>query len=312
MAVFVALTELLGGLLLAFAGGELFLRGVVGIAAWLRIPKAVAAATLAAFATSSPEISVAVNAGLLDEGPVALGDALGSNIVNVGLVLGLVLVIGPVPFRMVDHRREFVLALLVPLVILAILADGWYSRWEAVGSLVFFSCWLFLAVRHALKERSPPDANGVPRRGWIPFTLAAVGLVLLAGAGKLIVAGGTDLGTIFQLDPFFIGVTVVALGTSTPELATAVVSKLRGHDEVGVGTVLGSNIFNCLFIVGLTGAIRPFAVEPKEVGVSIAFGVFTVLCLYPGRSGSLSRTRGFLLLALYAGSIAAAAWTQVK
>jgi cation:H+ antiporter len=90
------------------------------------------------------------------------------------------------------------------------------------------------------------------------------------------------------------------------------VSKLRGHDEVGVGTVLGSNIFNCLFIVGLTGVIRPFAVEPKEVGVSIAFGVLTVLCLYPGRSASLSRSRGLLLLALYAGSIAAAAWTQVR
>ena len=296
---------LLAGLVLAFVGGELFLRGVVGIAAWLRIPKALAAATLGAFATSSPEISVAINAGLAEEGSVALGDALGSNIVNVGLVLGLVLCIGRLPFKMKDHRREFIL-------VLGILADGFYSRWEAAASLVVFALWLGLAARHALQERSPPDTDGVPRRGWIPLTLSLVGAGLLALAGKFIVMGGTGVGEMFGLDPFFIGVTIVALGTSTPELATAVMSKLRGHDEVGVGTILGSNIFNCLFIVGLTGMVAPFSVQPQDVAVSVGFGVVTVLCLVPLRGRDLGRHRGLLLLALYAASILAASLTQVK
>jgi cation:H+ antiporter len=213
---------------------------------------------------------------------------------------------------MKEQRREFILALLVPLVVLGILADGVYSRWEATVSLAVFAFWLTLVARHAWRERSAPETQHVPRSGWIPLALSLAGAGLLALAGKFIVMGGTGLGQLFGLDPFFIGVTIVALGTSTPELATAVISKLRGHDEVGVGTILGSNIFNCLFIVGLTGVVAPFEVQPQDVAVSIGFGVATVLCLIPLRGQDLGRHRGLLLLALYAASIFAASLTQVK
>ncbi|HMP02209.1 MAG TPA: sodium:calcium antiporter [Gemmatales bacterium] len=295
--------ELLAGVVLAGLGGELFVRGVLGLACWLRMPKALAAATLAAFATSSPEVSVAINAALANTPAVALGDALGSNIANVGLILGLVLCIGPLPFNWKAKRREYLIALVVPLLVLAILADGYYARWEAIGSLALFAGWLFLAARHALHERGTTPPKSTARQGLTALAIGLLGLGILAVAGTLIVQGGVKLGEWLNLNPFFVGATVVALGTSTPELATAVIAKLRGHDEVGIGTILGSNIFNCLLIVGITGLLRPFEIKPTAVVGSILFGVATLLCLYPLRSNQIGRSRGPVLLGLYAASV---------
>ena len=127
-------------------------------------------------------------------------------------------------------------------------------------------------------------------------------------SGNLIVTGGTALGEMLGVSSFLIGVTVVAFGTSSPELATAVVSKLRGHDEVGIGTVLGSNLFNCLFIIGLAGVIHPFPQAISMVLPSVVFGVLTVLALVPIAGSTLGRPRGALLLGLYTASILAAWW----
>lgn len=302
--------ELLAGIVCAFLGGELFLRGVVGLSDWLRIPKAVTAATLAAFATSSPEISVAVTAASEGKSPIALGDALGSNIVNVALVLGLVLCIGPLRFDWRPYRREFLTALVVPFVLGVSLLDGRFARWEAILCLVLFAVWLGLVVRDAVRQRADIATTVTPRRGVIAALLGAVGLVFLVLAGRLIVSGASGVGAAVGLDPFLVGVTLVAFGTSAPELATAVIAKLRGHDEVGVGTILGSNIFNCLFIVGLTGLIGPFDEPLAHVLPSLLLGVVGVACLAPVRGPTLYRGRGLILLALYAGAILLACFTQ--
>jgi cation:H+ antiporter len=302
----VPLAELLTGVLCAAGGGELFLRGVVGLSDWLRVPKAVTAATLAAFATSSPEISVAVTSALAGSPRVALGDALGSNVVNVGLVLGVMLCIRPTPFDWSATRREFGLALVAPLLVLAALADGHLARVEAAVGLAVFGTWLLLVLQDALKARHGTAPSVTRRQGLVAAGQGAAGLVLLVVAGRLIVAGATGIGAMLGMDLFLIGATVVAFGTSAPELATAVVAKVRGHDDVGVGTVLGSNIFNCLFVVGLAAGIRPFDQPPWGVLSSVAFGVLTVACLAPGRRAALPRSRGVLLLALYAGSVAVA------
>lgn len=295
--------ELLFGVVCAFAGGELFLRGVIGISDWARVPKAVTAATLAAFATSSPEISVAVTASLRGQTPVALGDALGSNIVNVALILGLVLCVGPLRFDWRPNRREFCYALAVPFVVLATLLDGRFTRWEGVFCLGVFAGWLYLVYHDARRQRSAVERTVGTRQGVIAEVFGGVGLSVLVLAGRLIVSGAAGVGTAFGLDPFLIGVTMVALGTSAPELATAVVAKLRGHDEVGVGTILGSNIFNCLFIVGLAGVIGPFEEPLAHALPSILFGGVAVACLAPVTGPTIGRPRGLLLLGLYAASI---------
>jgi cation:H+ antiporter len=127
-----------------------------------------------------------------------------------------------------------------------------------------------------------------------------VGLGCLIAAGNLIVAGARGIAMAFGIDAFVIGATIVAVGTSVPELATTVIAKLRGHDEVSLGTILGSNIFNGVFIVAVAAILSPITVSWHEVAVTLVFGLVAVVCTYPTRRGFIERRRGVLLLVLYA------------
>jgi len=129
--------------------------------------------------------------------------------------------------------------------------------------------------------------------------ICVVGLVLLIAAGRLIVTGATGIARAFGIDEFVIGATIVAVGTSAPELATTLIAKLRGHDEVGLGTVLGSNIFNGLLIVAVATLISPIVVSWHEVAVALAFGLVAVVFTFPSRHGFIGRGRGVVLLVLY-------------
>jgi len=292
------------GILCAALGGDLFVRSVVLIATWLRVPSALAAATLAAFATSSPEISVSINAGLQGTPQIALGDALGSNIVNVCLILGLLLCIAPVPVEWSRIRREFLWAMLVPVWIGILLVDGNFSRLDGLLSIGLFAFWVGSVVIAALRYRDPDMQSMTDwRLGIRGLVLAAVGLALLIAAGRLIVWGASEIGRALGMTEFLIGATIVAIGTSAPELATAVLAKLRGHDEIGVGTLLGSNIFNCLLVASLAGVITPFAESLRAVLPSLIFGIVGVALLWPGRSTHLNRYRGIGLLAVYVLSV---------
>jgi cation:H+ antiporter len=287
------------GIACAGAGGELFVRGIVGVARVTRVPPGIVAVTLAAFATSSPELTVAVNAALAHTPEISLGDALGSNVVNVALILGLAAVMAAIRTPRNSVRRDFPAALLVPLLIAALAYDGTLSRADGVALLVAFVLWLTLTVIEAWRRRSATEAVLGEARPWLAFVQCAVGLGLLVAAGRLIVFGAQGIATAFALDPFVIGATLVAVGTSVPELATALIARLRGHDEVGLHTILGSNIFNGLFIIGVAATISPIRVSWHEVSVSLLFGLVTVAVVFPGHAGVISRGRGLLLLMLY-------------
>lgn len=127
-----------------------------------------------------------------------------------------------------------------------------------------------------------------------------VGLVFLVASGKLIVSSATGIAAYYDIDPFIVGATLVAIGTSAPELATVVISRLRGHDEVGLGTILGSNIFNGLFVVAIAAIIKPIPINWEAVSIGLAFGLITSIFLFPLKAGLIGKWRGALLLALYA------------
>lgn len=281
-------------------GGELFIRGAVGLAHWARISPGIIGAVVAAFATSSPELSVSVNAALAGNPQIALGDALGSNIVNVALILALALIISSIQSPRDSSKRDFPVALALPILTGVLFLDGKLSRLDGFLMLALFLAWLTAAVIEARKQRSAADeVLGEHRRGLIVLSCAG-GLALLVLAGDFIVAGAKGIALSFGMDYFVVGVTVVAIGTSAPELATTLIAKLRGHDEVGLGTILGSNIFNGLFIVPITAIINPITVPRLEVVFSLAIGFAALVCTYPASSGSIQRWRGGLLLALYA------------
>lgn len=290
---------LLAGVVCASIGGELFVRGVVGIAKWARISAGIIGATFAAFATSSPELSVSVTSALAGSPQIALGDALGSNVVNIGLILGIALFFGPLHSPRDSLKRDFPVALLVPIMLGILAYDGEISKIDGAMLMSLFVAWLIVMIIEVRRQRSSAaEVLGEPRHGRAVVE-SAVGMILLVASGKLIVSGAQGIATAYGIDPFVIGATLVAIGTSAPELAITVISRIRGHDEVGLGTILGSNIFNGLFIVGIAALIAPIPVTWQEVSVGLAIGFLTTVFTFPFRGSQIERRRGVLLVALY-------------
>lgn len=298
---------LLAGALCAGFGGELFVRGAVRMATWLRIRPGLIGATVAAFATSAPELAVSITAAFEGAPAIALGNALGANVVNLGLVLGLSLLVGPSQLSQGGVLRDLPAAFAVPALSILLLVDGRLGRFDAILLLAVFGAWLALSIR---QERETPEAR-------VPFSrraraetvgLVAAGVALLLVAGEAFVAGAVGLADRFGWDRFVVGATLVALGTTIPELATSVIAKLRGHDEIGLGTLLGSCIFNGAFIVPAAALITPPAVAFDEVSIALGAGVALVIAALPIRERTLGRRRGALLLAIYAAYVATLAF----
>lgn len=295
------------GVLSAGIGGELFVRGTVSLAKWARVAPGIVGATVAAFATSSPELSVSITSALAGTPQIALGDALGSNVVNIALILALALLISGIQSSRDIIRRDFPVAFLVPILTAALAADGELSRMDGLLMLSIFLAWMVATVIEARRQRSAAEEVLGAHRLAPALLSAAIGLGLLVGAGLMIVDGARAISKSFGLSEFIIGATVVAIGTSVPELATALISKFRGHDEVGLGTVLGSNIFNGLFIVAVAALIHPIVFDASSVRVALAFGLVAVMLTLPSKSGYISRWRGLLLLLLYVAYVVAVA-----
>jgi cation:H+ antiporter len=304
------LAILLLGLAFAGGGGELFVRSAVGIAGAARVPPGIVGATVAAFATSSPELSVAISSGIQGRSELALGDALGSNVVNIGLVLGIALLVGSMRVTGGVVRRDIAAALAIPVATAALLSDGRLGRPDAIVLLVLFAIWLAASLDAARRERSDVEevlGEHSPVRAVLS---GIVGLALLIGAGRLIVESTKGLGADLGLDAFVVGVVFVAVGTSVPELATTVVARLRGHDEVGLGTVLGSNVFNGSLVIPVAALISPMDADWSEIAISLGFGIALVALVIPPRSRLVGRGRGWLLLLGYASSVVTLLLTQ--
>lgn len=301
-----ALLLLLYGVILAALGGEIFVRGIVGLARGMRVPAAIVAATVAAFATSSPELAVAISAAHAGTPTIALGDALGSNVVNIALILGVVLMLGDIRSSRDSLRRDFPLALAVPGVLAILLLDGRLSRLDALLMLGLFLAWVGTTLSAARQQRTAADPSPLtPERWTLLVVMLAAGLGLLVAAGHFIVAGATALAATLGMGPFLVGAVVVALGTSTPELVTGIVARLRGHDEISLGTMLGSNIFNGLFIVPVATLIQPMTIHVAEVSAALLFGLAATVVIYPFGDGRAGRRRGVLLLAVYVAYLGA-------
>ena len=297
--MFLELLALLGGLACAATGGELFVRSAVGIAAWARIPAGVIGATVAAFATSSPEVAVAVGSAVEGRPELALGDGLGSNVVNIALVLGLALLIGPILAPRDNTSRDVPFAVIVPLVTIVLALDGTLSRLDGAILIAVFATWLVLTTRAARRKRSAAVAVLAELNHGRSVAALLGGLALLVAAGRLIVFGATGVGAELGLEAFVVGATFVAIGTSMPELATTLISRIRGHSEIGLGTVVGSNIYNGGFVIAIAAFIHPIAFSFRDVGAAIGFGLALVALLLNAR-GVLGRRLGVMFLLTYA------------
>lgn len=293
---------LLFGAVCAGAGGDAFVRGAVRSASLLHVRPGLIGFTLAAFATSAPELIVGIASAREGAPEVAVGNALGANALNLGIALGISLLIGPSVIGRGNINRDLVTSLAIPALMALFLWDGTLGWLEACALLGVFVSWLYLVVRQERAEpgiRARPQAEAVGKAA----ALLIAGLALLVIAGEAFVAGTLSLGRRMDWDLFIVGATLVSVGTTLPELSTSVVAKLRGQDEVGLGTIFGSCIFNAAFIVPVAALISPPHVPFREVAVTLAAGALLVLAAVPLGRKPLGRTRGLLLLGVYAGYV---------
>ena len=293
------------GVVCAGVGGELFVRGAVGVASWARVSPGIIGATVVAFATSSPEMAVSISSALAGTPQIALGDVLGSNVVNIALILALGLLVSGIHNPRDAMKRDYAIALLVPMVTGVLLLDGMLSRFDSCLLLGMFFVWFATTIIEARKQRSAAPEVLAEHGGWRAIIFFVVGLALLVTAGRLIVVGAKGIAIDFGIDEFVVGATIVAVGTSAPELATTIIARLRNHDELSLGTILGSNIFNSLLIVPVAAIIFPIAIDWGEVVVALGFGLLAMIIILPTRREFIGRGHGLLLLVIYGVYLAA-------
>ena len=295
---------LLIGFVLAAWGGSRFVDGAVGVARVHSMSTGVVGATLAAFATSSPELAVAVVSAADGRSEIALGDVAGSNVANLGLILGLAAIARPILVSRSELRRDVPWAVVSVVAVSSMVLDGVVSRVEAVVLLVIFAGWLS-RVLVGSATGSDVDADVPPRRQvWMRVGVGTVALIL---AGRLVVVGAEGVGERFGWSDFVVGAILVAVATSMPELVTVVISMVRGHVDLGVGALLGSNIFNTMFIVGVASAISEIEVDGRAVSALLLFGAVAAAMVWPWREGRLGRSQGSLLLLLFVAQLVAVA-----
>lgn len=271
---------LLVGFVLLIKGANFFVDGSSSVAKILKVPTIVIGLTVVAFGTSMPELSVSVTAALKGNNDLAVSNVLGSNIFNLLVVLGCCSLVNPVQAKWSLLKKEFPFSIFVTLILLllscgfsiaaVIKGQGTFNlgQWDGLLLLVLFVLFLYATVKSAIKyrreEKDPEEEYEVmsSAKSGIYIVIGLVGIIL---GGNLVVDSASDIAEVFGLSQTFIGITIVALGTSLPELVTSMVAAGKGENDLAVGNVIGSNIFNILMILGISAAIQPISIDVTAI-----------------------------------------------
>ncbi|MCB9666207.1 MAG: calcium/sodium antiporter [Alphaproteobacteria bacterium] len=291
------------GLALLLGGAELLVRGGGRIALALRVPIIVVALTIVAFGTSMPEISVSVTAAVKGSGDMALGNVIGSNIANIALVLGAATVIMPIHVGRELMRREVPTLVLMQVSLPLMLLDGLLGRVDGLILLVMGLVYTLVLLRDALAGRASPDTDEVEEGGdyLTNIALLVLGVALLLAGGQFFVDGASGIARALGLDERVIGLTVVALGTSAPELVTGTMAAYRGENDMAVGNSLGSNILNVALALAVSAMVQPIPLHQSGTWVDLGVAFLVTVLLIPMilRGRVISRVEGGLLITLY-------------
>lgn len=301
------LLYVLGGLLLLAVGAEGLVRGSTSIALRVGVTPLVIGLTVVAFGTGSPELTVSIEAAYRGNSGIALGNVVGSNISNVALILGISALTRPMRVRSALIRREMPLMIAVTLLLCLLLWDGTLSRVDGlllVTGSVAYTAFAYLSAKRDRSEAVAAEFDAgikeISRPAWLDTTFVVTGFAALLVGAKLLLGGATAVAESFGVSQVVIGLTVVAVGTSLPELATSVVAAARGEADVAFGNVIGSNILNILCILGVAALIRPFEVQGlRPLDLIALVGSAVLLLPLMWRGSVLNRWEGGVLLAGY-------------
>lgn len=291
------------GLVILCCGGELFIKGSSSVARTFGIKPLIVGLLIAAFATSSPEFFVSFLATLRKSSNLAIGNIVGSCIANIGLALGIAALVKPIAIKVSILRRELPILFAVTLLFFAICLDYRISRLEALVLVVCFFLFIFYCIKTAKGEKQAPGEKEAAKTYSRPklSLFLVLGLAGLLAGAHFMVESSVKIAMHFGISELVIGLTVVAIGTSLPELATSLIASLRGEGDISVGNVIGSNIFNILAVVGFICLIRPVTVEPSITMLSLPLLVLYTFALAPILKTHLkiSRAEGAFLLVSY-------------
>jgi cation:H+ antiporter len=298
------LIQIIAGLALLFYGGNFLVTGSVRLARSLKISPFIIGATVIAFGTSAPELAVAILAALDGTSELAMGNVIGSNIANIGLVLGLTALICAMSIAPDRLKRESPPLLLASFLILFIAWDLEINRYEGLFMVCLLGLYIWRSFSHKedFSEELEEESNLFAGKGpALQTLLITLGLVLLVGGAKLLVEGGVGIARHFGISEWFIGITIVAIGTSLPEIVSSLIAAKRGHGEMAIGNIFGSNIFNILMVLGITATIHPLHIqEPIHPDLIITTAITGLLvAMIALGSHSLSKLKGTVLLLAY-------------
>jgi cation:H+ antiporter len=303
---------LAAGVAILSYGADLFVRGASGVAERFGISPFVIGLVIVGFGTSTPELAVNLDAAISGSTDIAIGNVVGSNIANIGVILGLAAVVAPLTVQLRMVRVELPIVIGISFLLWGLASFGEIKRWEGALMLLGFGAFMWFLLKTSKNESAEvkqeyADENPPHHDGWKAAGFIILGLLGLMGGAHLAVDAASTLARMWGLSELVIGLTIVAIGTSLPELASSVAAARRGHADIAIGNVLGSNIYNVLFILGATSVIAPLPTRAPtlmwlDIPVMIAFAVALVPMMMMGLK--ITRWNGVLLLLGYVAYVA--------
>ena len=304
----------ISGLVLLIWSANRFIDGAAATARHFGMAPLLIGMLVIGFGTSAPEMVVSAMSAAQGNPGIAIGNAYGSNITNIALILGLTALLSPIPFNSRILRKELPILTLVTVLAAWQILDGEVSRLDAVTLLVVFIGLIAWSIRESRHDDSNDSLNQDVTRELIThkytlrqaLTRLAVGLILLVVSSRLLVYGAVEIAQGFGVSDLIIGLTVVAIGTSLPELASSIIAVRKGEHDLALGNIIGSNLFNTLGVVGIAGVIHPIAVGPEVLARDfLVMGLLTLSLFVIGfhfkRQGRINRLEGLLLVIAFTG-----------
>ena len=288
------------GFVLLIKGADFFVEGSSSLARFLKIPSVIIGLTIVAMGTSAPEASVSINAALAGNNDIAVSNVIGSNIFNGLVVVGICAFMAGFKTNRDILKRDMPVNILITAILCVMIADGRLSRLEGILLLAGMIFYIVNMILSALKTRSScPDEKSMPLYKSLIFI--AGGLVAVIFGGNLVVNNASQIAVSFGVSQNFIGLTIVAIGTSLPELVTSIVAARKNEVDMALGNAIGSNVFNILMVLGIASAISPISIITENIIDLCVLIAFTVcVWIFAGSKKKIGRVEGFCMVALYA------------
>lgn len=294
------LLAIIGGFVILTLGAEALVRGASAIALRLGIAPLVIGLTIVAFGTSAPELAVSLKSALAGKSGIALGNVIGSNIANIGLILAITALIRPIQVQSQMVRRDIPIMIVASLLFWGLLLDGGLSFWDGVLLTTLLFLYLGFSYISSRNDSKSDEIDEHPQSPLLSVVLIILGITMLVTGGILFVDGAVELAKTLGISEVIIGLTIVAIGTSMPELVTSVVAARKGESDIAIGNIVGSNLFNILGILGITALIHPIAAGGVQSFDLMVMLLLALLILPFAWSGfRIGRREGGILLAGY-------------